>query len=306
MGQNDVTSQEKSYLSAVALFLIIVVPLLAFLWFTKDQRANKAQEQDVAVSSQDELTIPEGAEKKPPEEITDGTEEVLTELEPPTPIPDLPDLYIREYSFDPEPRVNEEVTLTIEIGNKGDGDAGNFHWEWWASEDGEECEEDVDSLDAGDTKTVECEYTYEDEETYETKVIVDSLNEVEEEDEENNEIVEEITPEPELIADLIVTEYSFDPVPEKGVPFEVRIGVTNEGNVVAEDFYWEWWATTYSSACREKISELAPNSTKVATCEYTYNGWSTYKTKAVVDADDEVEESNEENNEYTENVIPIH
>ena len=139
-----------------------------------------------------------------------------------------------------------------------------------------------------------------------TKVVVDSEEEVAESDETNNTLEDDIDVEEELYVDLTITEYSFDPVPEKAFPFTVRIGVTNEGNQTAEGFYWEWWGTAYSYACREKLSEVAPNSTKVVTCDYTYSGWSTYDTKAVVDADDDIEETDEDNNEYQEDVVPIH
>jgi len=45
---------------------------------------------------------------------------------------------------------------------------------------------------------------------------------------------------------------------------------------------------------------------KVVTCDYEYGGWATYDTSARVDVDDDIEESDEDNNEYHEDVVPIH
>jgi len=152
--------------------------------------------------------------------------------------------------------------------------------------------------------TVDCDYTYTDSGSFDSKVVVDVDGDVDESNEDNNILNEVINVAAK--PDLFISEYSFDPVPEKNVTFTVRIGITNQGDEPAGEFYWEWWPTAYSYACREKISSLAPNSEKVVTCDYMYGGWSTYPTKAVADADDDIDEFDETNNEYVENVVPIH
>lgn len=241
------------------------------------------------------------------EEDEDMNEEAVIEEEEEEEVETYPDLYISDYEFDDDPRENEEFTISIEIGNDGDADAEDVEWEWWPIEGSLECEGAIEEIAAGETETVECEYTYGTEDTFEMTFIVDPDGDIEESDEDNNVLEDEVTTLPEEKADLVISEYSFDPVPEKGVPFTVRIGIKNEGNVAAEDFWWEWWPTWANYFCREQISTLAPNSEKVVYCEdYTYGGWAKYDTKAVADADDDVEESDETNNEYHEPVIPIH
>jgi len=114
-----------------------------------------------------------------------------------------------------------------------------------------------------------------------------------------------LTPAPQ--ADLYISEYSFDHPPKQGEAFTVRIGLYNQGNANAGPFWWEWWPTWAAKACRERISEgIVAHGGRIVTCTYTYGGWANYETKAVVDADNEVPESNETNNTHVENVVPIH
>jgi len=108
-------------------------------------------------------------------------------------------------------------------------------------------------------------------------------------------------------ADLYISEYSFDHPPKQGEAFTVRIGLYNKGNAKAGGFWWEWWPTKYASACRIRIDEgIVAHGGRIVTCPYTYGGWANYETKAVVDADNEVSESDETNNTYTQSVVPIH
>lgn len=99
-----------------------------------------------------------------------------------------------------------------------------------------------------------------------------------------------------------------DKVPPKmGQPFTVRIGLYNKGNAKAGAFWWEWWATSAIRSCRVRVPDgIVAHGGIIVTCPYTYPSWSTYTTKAVVDADNEVSESDEGNNTYTQSVIPIH
>jgi hypothetical protein len=115
------------------------------------------------------------------------------------------------------------------------------------------------------------------------------------------------TPTPVPQADLYISEYSFNHPPKQGEAFTVKIGLYNKGNAKANGFWWEWWPTKYASACRARIDEgIVAHGGRIVTCTYTYGGWANYETKAVVDADNEVSESDETNNTYTQNVVPIH
>lgn len=114
-----------------------------------------------------------------------------------------------------------------------------------------------------------------------------------------------LTPQPQ--ADLYISEYSFDHQPKQGEPFTVKVGIYNKGNKAAGNFWWEWWGTTSAPtyACRERIEGLAARGRKIVTCTYTYESLENYTTKAVVDADDEVPESDETNNIYEQKVTPL-
>lgn len=118
-----------------------------------------------------------------------------------------------------------------------------------------------------------------------------------------------LTPTPTTApkADLYISEYSFDHPPKQGEAFTVKIGIYNQGNAAAGPFWWEWWGTTADHACRERISEgIVAHGGRIFYCTYTYGGWANYETKAVADADNEVNESDEGNNTHIENIIPIH
>jgi len=314
--ENNAPDENKKYTSVI-IALLVVLGILSYFIFAPDKTA---QEETTNGNTIEEIS----QKDETPTYEYEEEEVVLGESTEPDPSPDpepadeeevgpeeeeevkLADIYIKDFSFEDDPKQNEQTTVEIEIGNKGDAIARDVEWEWWATEDDLGCNDDINTLEPDETDSIECEYTYTGSDEYETKVIVDVDDDIEESDEDNNEYTGEVTPEEELKADLTISEYSFDPVPEKQVPFTVRIGIKNEGNKVAEDFYWEWWPTAHSHACREHISEIAPNSTKVVTCDYEYGGWSTYPTKAVADADDTIDEFDEDNNEYTEEVVPIH
>lgn len=217
------------------------------------------------------------------------------------------DLYVAKYSFSEDPKSGEEFTVSIKIGNKGTASAKNFHWEWWSTSSGKACDGKVDSLAAGSTTTVECKYTYASWSTYSTKAVVDSKNEVDELDEDNNVATKQVIPiHDEKKADLYISDYSFNHPPKQGEAFTINISIYNKGDAAAGSFWWEWWPTAFGKACRAKIDSLAAHGGRVVTCPYTYGGWANYVTKAVADADDDVAESDEGNNVYTQNVVPIH
>jgi hypothetical protein len=117
-----------------------------------------------------------------------------------------------------------------------------------------------------------------------------------------------LTPTPTSIpkADLYISEYSYDHPPTKDEAFTVRIAIYNQGDITSGGFWWEWWPTAYNYACRERIDSLSASGGRIVNCTYTYGGWSNYAVKAVADADNEVDESNETNNIHSESLIPIH
>ena len=298
--ENHAQSSSKKYV----MFVIALILIGAFTYFLLSTKSAKDVSPAIEEKTdQEKISI---VEKKPVvEEVTPAEEKPLEDAMEEV-VVKLPDLYVKSYSFDEDPKQNDELTLQVTIANKGEADAKNFSWEWRPTGDDVECDDTVSKLEVGATKSIECDYIYKESETYDATFTVDSDDDVDESNEDNNTYKKEVTPEEDKKADLYISEYSFDPVPEMGVQFTVRIGIKNKGTKSSGQFYWEWWPTAYNYACREKVTELAPNSEKVVTCTYTYGGWSTYATKAVADAAKTVTEFDENNNTYTETVIPIH
>ncbi len=93
-----------------------------------------------------------------------------------------------------------------------------------------------------------------------------------------------------------------------GEAFTLTVKIKNQGGVASGDFFWEWWATITAPApaCRAVVTNISAGAEIPVTCTYTYGGWANYTTRAIVDADNGVDESNEGNNTYSQNVIPIH
>jgi subtilase family serine protease len=239
---------------------------------------------------------------------TDSTASTSTSTTTTTPgTVEYPDLYVVKYSFSEDPKMGEEFTVNIKIGNKGKADAKSFHWEWYATHAGKDCDGKVDSLAAGKTITVGCKFTYSSWSNYATKVVLDSKSEIYESNESNNEAAENVIPiHDQAKADLSISNYGFNHPPKSGEAFVASFTIKNSGNAATGAFWWEWWPTHASHACRFMIGNLAIGEERTVTCPYTYSSWSTYATKAVADADNNVAESNESNNTYTQNVIPIH
>ncbi|MFH0969089.1 MAG: CARDB domain-containing protein [Patescibacteria group bacterium] len=218
-------------------------------------------------------------------------------------------MYVKSYYFSETPEVDHEFTVYVVIGNKGQAEARNFFWEWWPTSAGRACKEEVDVIWAGGVRTVECDYTYSDHANYSTKVIVDSEYDVDESNEYNNISTRVVNPiHEEEKPDLYVSALSFNHNPVMGEEFRVRITIKNRGGETSEHSDWEWWATISAPApaCDGEIGGLDAGESDTVNCDYTYGGWANYTTKAIVDKNDDVNESNEGNNTYTKTVMPIH
>ena len=118
------------------------------------------------------------------------------------------------------------------------------------------------------------------------------------------------TSTPDNRADLYISNYSFNHEPVIHEPFTVSVTIYNQGSTASGDFVWEWWAATAAPtyAYRATVPSIVPHGGRVVTYTYTYNGWTGagYESKAIVDVENSVNESNETNNTYTRNVPVIH
>jgi len=107
-------------------------------------------------------------------------------------------------------------------------------------------------------------------------------------------------------ADLYVKSYTISENPKVGSEFTATIVIGNKGQAASSESYWEWWATTSKQICNKKVGAIAAGGSSTVQCDYTYTGWGDYVTKAVVDSQGDVDESNENNNVATKAVTPLH
>jgi len=104
------------------------------------------------------------------------------------------DLTITEYEFNHDPKMGEEFKVEITIKNKGETDAKSVEWEWWSTSASSSCDGKVDKIEAGESETVSCKYTYGGWSTYATKASVDPDDDIDEEEEDNNVSTKTIIP----------------------------------------------------------------------------------------------------------------
>ena len=289
--------------------IIIVLVLLGFLavYALKKSDDGQVTDEDTQMSASTGNGV--DTTVKPPSVSPESSAPTVTETNKEDDAQDnavkKPDLYVKSYELDETPRIGNQFTAKIVIGNKGTAVSKAFSWEWWPTSSGRDCKGDGDGLAVNATTVIECEYTYDEADDYATKIIVDTKDGNDELNENNNVSTKEITVAEK--ADLSIDDYEFDHDPKQGEEFTVSFKIRNKGETDAEDFYWEWWPTvTGSRACHEKIDLLKAGDSETVECEYTYGGWANYTTKAVADSDGDVDESDEGNNAYTKNVIPIH
>lgn len=125
------------------------------------------------------------------DEISENNNQSAKQIE----IVEKADLYISSYSFNHDPTQGEEFTVSITIKNKGETDTDSFYWEWWPTVTGSRaCREKIDGLEAGDSKTVKCDYTYGGWANYTTKAVADSEGDVPESNESNNSQTQNVIP----------------------------------------------------------------------------------------------------------------
>lgn len=108
---------------------------------------------------------------------------------------------------------------------------------------------------------------------------------------------EEEAPPPAAKPDLVASAMQVWPNPAtKGVPIDVQVKVTNQGDAPSGNFSVQWWSSWAVVGCNWSVPSLAPGESRDLQCTYTYSGWSTYTVKEDVDPGGLVDESNEGNN----------
>ncbi len=104
--------------------------------------------------------------------------------------------------------------------------------------------------------------------------------------------------------DLIISEFSIDPAtPVMGQQAHVRIGAYNQGDYASGAYVLQWWglSTFAEPSCTWNVASTAAHGGFIKQCNFTFQSWYPInKTSlAVIDVNNDVEESNEGNNQGT-------
>jgi hypothetical protein len=111
------------------------------------------------------------------------------------------------------------------------------------------------------------------------------------------------TTEPEL-PDLYISEIRVEPEePQQGSPAHIGVRIHNGGDADSGPFMVVWKSTPTTTGCQWDVPNLAPGAAQWQECPYAYPSWSNYTTTGIVDAGGAVDESDEDNNELTLDVV---
>ncbi|HIH95594.1 TPA: PGF-pre-PGF domain-containing protein [Methanosarcina acetivorans] len=213
----------------------------------------------------------------------------------------LPDLIISTFSYPEEPESGEQQRIQISVKNEGTA-ASSRATTLALYIDGSSVREwDVPRLSSGKSSSVSYTWVPESEGSVELRAVVDEDNLITESNEGNNEETATVTVTENSLPDLIISTFSYPEDPEPGEHQRIRVNVKNQGTATSEatmlvlyidgDLVENWAISRLSSG------EISYNSyTWIPTSE------GTVELKAVVDKDNLVAESNEENNEKTATV----
>jgi len=221
------------------------------------------------------------------------------------------------------------VKIFAKVENTGDSPLGRFLFKFLYRRIEEDHEGDqydvvaVDGLAPGETKTVSTKHTFAKPGTYEICLIADPDNLVDELDEENNAWC---TPPPFIVfgsgqgvgkVDLVPVELAFQPstsVP-KGQKVTISATVTNQGSGPAGRFAVKFFrrevqgtncdlgGCLFAVVVFDEGLEAGETETRRVWLRTTNAGPGDHIITAVVDADEQIAESNEENNQITRILI---
>lgn len=104
--------------------------------------------------------------------------------------------------------------------------------------------------------------------------------------------------------DLIISEFTISPAtPIMGQSAHVRIGAYNQGDAESGPYVVVWYglSTFASPSCTWNVNHNNPHGGKILECDFTFQSWYPInKTSlAIVDVNNDVDESHEGNNEGT-------
>ena len=207
-----------------------------------------------------------------------------------------PDLIIQDIYWSPSnPKEGDTVTFTVKTKNQGSENAGGFYVCYYV--DGSYYDRDyVNSLSAGSTTTTSFSWTA-DCGSHSIKAVADCYDAVTESNEGNNARTEYIN----IVCkpDLVVQDISWDKgSPKRGDTITFYVEVKNQGSGSAGSSTVKYYIDG-SYVGSDTVPSLSLGSTSTQTFTWKANKCGNVKVKAVADATNIVDESNEGNNEGT-------
>lgn len=208
------------------------------------------------------------------------------------------DLHVVAFTVAPgEPIEGQVATLTVKIRNSGTCVAQGFVTQWRQEPFGPAGPSaPVVDLAAGATVTLDLDYTFPRAGNFESTIVADSHNDVEETNEANNLQILPVTVLPATV-DLSVTSVTLSPVhPVRGRTSTATVVVTNSGNSAAKAFTVSWQPAWFTSPIVRQANSLAAGASTTLTFTYTYPVDGTFDSSVTVDSGNTVAETNEFNN----------
>jgi subtilase family serine protease len=221
--------------------------------------------------------------------------------------PPCADLYLENVSVSPtNPVVGMPATVTLTVHNGGTCAAGGFVTQFRTSLKSQTGpSESINSLNAGESKTLELPFVFTAAGNYEAVVETDTGKSVSETNEKNNLEILSITVLPAGI-NLVLEEFTVKPVVSdptesvvQGRPAIATIKVTNTGNVPAGTFIVSWTPYVLGKPLTKTVSGLGPGESTTVTMEYTFPTATTVTGTALADSTHVVKETDEADNSKT-------
>lgn len=208
------------------------------------------------------------------------------------------DLHVTGFAVSPsQPIAGQVATVTVKILNSGTCVAQGFVSQWRQepfAPAGPSAP--VVDLAAGETATLDLNYTFPNAGNFESTIVIDTHNDVEETNEANNLQILPITVLSATV-DLSVTSVTLNPVkPVRGRMSTATIVVSNSGNNAAKAFTVSWQPAWFTSPIVRQVNSLAAGASTTLSFTYTYPADGTFDSSVTVDSGGTVAETNEFNN----------
>ncbi len=241
--------------------------------------------------------------------------------------PQRPDLEVTGLFFAPaQPVRGIAGSAWVVVRNRGNTPAPNFIVDWKPSGLAAPVARQINGLGVGDSTVVTFDYTYNFVGTFQSTATLDRTDQVSELDEDNNTENLEVVVEKDFI-DLqiirmdiwpgpiggacrkIIPQKLEEPILTEGRNVNVCLQIINNGNAPSNSFVVEWnpdslgLITPSLGTLVNQIDVIEAGEVLEVPIDYIYNQHGNFRVVAKVDAFNNVEESNEANQLFLENVV---